>query len=280
MSHSIGLVLAGGGLRGSYQVGCWKALCEMGIDRSISVISGSSIGALNALLFLSVSPEKAIDVWKDVNRSDVLTEHEHMVNFNRLLDKDNTIWNILAILGIQALNLFLFGAFNRGKQKEILHNIINWDKIQKSGKKVFMTCSRIVNPLRLEGEYIEIFPTNIRDAMKIAMASSAIPVIYPSERINKAFYYDGGLTDNIPIKPLVQKGCGKIIVIHLKKPDEGILDQYNNVYHLIPSQSLGESLAFSKEQIENNIQLGYKDMKNFLKNHKDEFLMKSLEMNN
>ena len=48
----IGLVLAGGGARGAYQIGIWKALRELNIDKHISVVSGTSIGALNAILFM------------------------------------------------------------------------------------------------------------------------------------------------------------------------------------------------------------------------------------
>ena len=47
----IGLVLAGGGARGTYQIGVWKALIELGIDKYIKVVSGTSIGAVNAMLF-------------------------------------------------------------------------------------------------------------------------------------------------------------------------------------------------------------------------------------
>ena len=47
----IGLVLAGGGARGAYQIGVWKALIELGIDKYIKVVSGTSIGAVNAMLF-------------------------------------------------------------------------------------------------------------------------------------------------------------------------------------------------------------------------------------
>ena len=45
-----GLVLAGGGTRGAYQVGVWKALQELNIK--IKGIVGASIGALNGALFL------------------------------------------------------------------------------------------------------------------------------------------------------------------------------------------------------------------------------------
>ena len=61
----IGLVLAGGGAKGAYQVGVWQALCEMGLDRIITGMSGSSIGAINALLFSSVGLDAARQVWME-----------------------------------------------------------------------------------------------------------------------------------------------------------------------------------------------------------------------
>ena len=45
-----GLVLAGGGTKGAYEVGVWKALKEMNIN--ITAVVGASIGALNGALFL------------------------------------------------------------------------------------------------------------------------------------------------------------------------------------------------------------------------------------
>ena len=51
MKHKIGLVLGGGGGKGAFQVGVWKALCEYKLDKKISCMSGSSIGALNSVLF-------------------------------------------------------------------------------------------------------------------------------------------------------------------------------------------------------------------------------------
>ena len=45
-----GLVLAGGGVRGAYQIGVWKALKELKIK--VSAVSGVSIGAVNGALFV------------------------------------------------------------------------------------------------------------------------------------------------------------------------------------------------------------------------------------
>lgn len=46
----LGLVLSGGGGKGSYEIGVWRYLKEIGLDKKISVISGTSVGGLNAAL--------------------------------------------------------------------------------------------------------------------------------------------------------------------------------------------------------------------------------------
>ena len=52
--QKIGLVLGGGGGKGAYQIGVWKALREYKIDKYITYLSGTSIGSLNSLCFLLV----------------------------------------------------------------------------------------------------------------------------------------------------------------------------------------------------------------------------------
>lgn len=47
----IGLVLSGGGTKGAYQAGVYKAMEELGLIPHIKAIAGTSIGSFNALLF-------------------------------------------------------------------------------------------------------------------------------------------------------------------------------------------------------------------------------------
>ena len=56
-----GLVLAGGGTKGAYEVGIWKALKEMNIN--ITAIVGASIGALNAAFIVQGDYEIMKDIW-------------------------------------------------------------------------------------------------------------------------------------------------------------------------------------------------------------------------
>ena len=59
-----GLVLAGGGTRGAYQVGVWKALIELGIK--IKGIVGTSIGALNGALFLQDDFSTLVKMYENI----------------------------------------------------------------------------------------------------------------------------------------------------------------------------------------------------------------------
>ena len=64
----IGLALAGGGARGAYQIGAWKAFKEMGLDTKISAYSGASVGSLNAALFAMDDYDAAYNIWMKLNR--------------------------------------------------------------------------------------------------------------------------------------------------------------------------------------------------------------------
>ena len=60
----LGLVLSGGGAKGAYQAGVWKALCELGLANRVQAISGTSIGAINAAAFAAVrGPARIEDFW-------------------------------------------------------------------------------------------------------------------------------------------------------------------------------------------------------------------------
>jgi predicted acylesterase/phospholipase RssA len=67
----IGLLLCGGGAKGAYQIGCWKALREAGLDR-FAAIAGSSVGAMNAVLVGSGRYEKGDETWRRIRPRDVI----------------------------------------------------------------------------------------------------------------------------------------------------------------------------------------------------------------
>lgn len=68
---NIALVLSGGGAKGAYQVGVWKAIVESGLYENIDTISATSIGAINAVLFSSYQLEESLGFWREINRSKI-----------------------------------------------------------------------------------------------------------------------------------------------------------------------------------------------------------------
>ena len=64
------VVLAGGGSRGAYQIGVWRALRELGIDYQI--VTGTSVGALNGAMMVQGDYEVAAALWETLSTSDVV----------------------------------------------------------------------------------------------------------------------------------------------------------------------------------------------------------------
>lgn len=69
----IGLVFAGGGGKGAYEIGVWKYLQEVGLDRYVRAVSGTSVGALNAALFAGSNYQTAEKLWLNITKEKVLS---------------------------------------------------------------------------------------------------------------------------------------------------------------------------------------------------------------
>jgi predicted acylesterase/phospholipase RssA len=76
--HNIGLVLTGGGAKGAYQVGCLKALRKAGYTR-FSAISGTSVGAMNAILLAAGKLDAAEEAWTNLRCRDIIGFKPHKI---------------------------------------------------------------------------------------------------------------------------------------------------------------------------------------------------------
>ena len=82
MSKEYGLVFDGGGARGAYQIGAWKALVEAGVK--INAVAGTSVGALNGALVCMGDVDKAEDIWSKMTFSTVMDVDDEGVSERRL----------------------------------------------------------------------------------------------------------------------------------------------------------------------------------------------------
>lgn len=84
------LVLAGGGAKGAYQAGCIKAMREIGYD--FDIVTGTSIGALNALLVVQKDYEALYKLWDEIKISDVLKDPINLdFSFESMISQANLI---------------------------------------------------------------------------------------------------------------------------------------------------------------------------------------------
>ena len=68
----LGLVLSGGGAKGAYQIGAYRALRKLG--KNPEIITGTSVGAINGLLIVQGDLYKAVKLWKNMSFSKIYDE--------------------------------------------------------------------------------------------------------------------------------------------------------------------------------------------------------------
>ena len=64
------ICFAGGGSKGAYQLGAWKALEELG--ESFDIATGTSIGSINAAFYVQQSIERAQELWFNLEADTVM----------------------------------------------------------------------------------------------------------------------------------------------------------------------------------------------------------------
>ena len=69
-SRVYAIALEGGGARGGYEIGAWKALEEAGVR--YNAVSGSSVGALNGAMMAMRDLARAEELWKNIRFSQVM----------------------------------------------------------------------------------------------------------------------------------------------------------------------------------------------------------------
>lgn len=261
-SDSIGIVLAGGGTKGAYQAGALKALYELGLLDNVKCVAGTSIGSLNMMVCWGGSVEKLSILWHNVNEKDFVDPQ----TLQELAAKYHSKEEIL----IDVLSGSTDMAFSRDGLKNLLKANIDFNKISNSNIKFFATATEI-DFLEAKARYFLLNDKDERDIIKRVLASSAIPVVYEAENIGGKIYLDGGLEDNVPIKPVYDEGIRKIIVVSLDSDYTVSGFEDAEIKLIRPSQDISEGLLngalnFDQEHLDILFNLGYSDTMNYFGN--------------
>ena len=261
LTKEYGIVLEGGGAKGAYQIGAWKALREAGVR--IKGIAGASVGSLNGALICMDDLEKAEDIWKNIEYSRVMDVSDETIK--ALKKKDFKALNMQEILN-SGFQFIKDGGFDVTPLKNLIAEVVGDEsRIRESDRELFAMTYSVSEHKELAVDV----KSGEEGSVKDMLLASAYFLAFKNEKLGGKRYRDGGGFNNVPLGVLLDKGYEDIIVIRIygwgfdsekvtKIPDGA------NVYHIAPRQDLGGILEFDKKQSRKNMTLGYFDAKRFL----------------
>lgn len=282
-NEKIGVVLSGGGAKGSGQLGMMKCVYETGVRPSY--ISGISVGSLNATLWAQEENLNLLEaLWRGIKgNSDVYRKNWFCP------------WKLYRSL------------LDNKPLKRKIDKYIDPDKLKNSPIELQIGVVQLQS-----GAYsiVDKFHPKYADML---LASTSIPVVFPSVRWDGNNYVDGGVRNAAPLKAAIDFGCTKIYILHCYSLDmmeqgrkykdlgttgiRSFVILYNELlqndietcesinqavrtkqafpgknYRVVEltmiqppvDQQFGFELDFSRSQIEENIELGYRVAKDTL----------------
>lgn len=251
------LTLAGGGGKGAYEIGVWQALREIGLEKNLIAVSGSSSGALNAALISLNEFDKAKTIWSSIMPKQFLD-----INYDTIIGPLNTL----------VKRTLTAGLCSRDGLIEIIDKHLNLEQLAVARIPAYVSISRYSSDCidclseKPQVEYISLSEVSPDDARQFLLASSAMPYIYPPEIIHGNVYRDGGLADNVPIYPMTSVGADNLIVVKLEpddKVDTSLYSKFKEVVEIIPSREIGDlfdgTLEFTNRNVMFRMLLGYYD---------------------
>jgi len=233
----VGLVLSGGGARGAYEAGIIRWVRdvvprELGRHADIRVVTGTSVGAINACFFAATAddPEQQGDRmsegWRSLRIEDVIA-----------LGPRDLVRGVRKLLGRQpppAPGQFRYGGVleTRGLEKFVIR-AIPWRNIHRNVDAGIISAIAVAATRVGTGHTVVFMDTHAdppsswsrnplirsvhtRITPRHALASAAIPLLFPAVKIAGSFYVDGGLRQNTPMSPAIRLGANRLLIVTLK----------------------------------------------------------------
>lgn len=265
----IGIVFAGGGGKGAYEIGVWKAISEAGIQPD--AIAGTSVGALNAALMLQGDRVLAENMWRHIEARNVLSLDPASIS--------PTVLPKLASLSVDLAKLPLAvrtrGLFRQDGLRAMMDEALQEVAVAEAAAD-FFAC--VHEPKTNQVHYLRVNGQPKDRVRSILMASCALPLLFSDIEIDGRIYTDGGWfwgvphkrLDNTPVRPVYEAGCRTIILVCLSRDDLVNRDDFPGVTLLpiVPRENLGDTfdgtLDFSNVGAARRIEQGYRDAKRIL----------------
>jgi len=269
----IALVMSGGGARGAYEAGVLSYLFQdlpprLGRPVHFDIVTGTSVGAVHACYVAATQQEpdageRLAAIWRSLSLDKVFE-----VGATDLI---RVPWRLLGLGGPAGLLPAtaggvperLAGLFDTGWLETIVLERIAWDKLRENidegrlhalaiaatevatGRSAVFVDNRTGTVPRWASDpFVVARPAKIGPPH--ALASAAIPLLFPALRIGRTYYCDGGLRLNTPLAPALRLGADRVLVIGLRHPrtpeEEDRIANRREANYSSPTYLLGKAL--------------------------------------
>ncbi len=269
-NKKIGIVLSGGGAKGTYQAGMFEALEELGLKENIEVISGCSAGAMNAAAYSCLGPKAVYEGTLrigDTFKTSAVVPERTVRESRRMVDE-----------GKVSLDEFFheqrFAKFDTARFDKFMEETLSEEKMSALRHKIYICC---YNVEKEKPEYFCLNSLDYRSQLDLIKASGSLPFLFPAVEYKGYHYLDGGVVpaicknpepkDKIPLLPLAGEKLDAVLVCFLNPEDtvdRNLVEDGISYLELRPSRPLEAipgmgTLDFTPEVLEDHRKLGYSD---------------------
>lgn len=239
------LVLTGGGARAAYQVGVLSAIAKF-VPRNhatpFPILCGTSAGAINTTALgcyascFQLGVKKLEWVWKNLDTSKIY--------YNDTLRVFGHIGKgIFASFQADYANKSPHSLLNNAPLRHLLNSVMNFKRIDNNILRGYLSAVSVTASSYSTGNSISFFQADesimpwdrakrCGQAMQLnnehLMASSAIPLVFPSVKIKNQHFGDGSVHQLSPLSPAIHLGAKRIFVIGVEQPKEPMHSSENN----------------------------------------------------
>jgi NTE family protein len=235
------VVLSGGGARGAYEAGVLRFILDelpkrTGIKPNFEIVSGTSVGAIHACFLAATADEtekrgeRLVEIWDRMRVQEIF--HFTMRDWFKLPKRFFGVKRVAKQLREGQRPDRLYGLLDTEPLERLVLQSIPWRGIRRNVRSGLIDAVCVAATQVATGRAVvfcdshrpELPPwasvSNIRmQRIRLsplhALASAAIPLLFPSVRVGARYYADGGLRLNTPLAPAVRLGADRILVIGL-----------------------------------------------------------------
>ena len=259
-SKTYAIALGGGGAKGGYEVGVWRALAEEGLK--YNAVSGTSVGALNGAMMAMRCLDEAERLWRDITYSQVMDVNDETMS--KVFHGDVSAGDVRPIIK-RAIDIVRGGGFDVTPLRNLLKEFVDPKKVKESDVDFFVVTYSLTDKKEVDADVRALPDDEICDML---LASAYFPAFKNEPLVGGKRFTDGGVADSLPVTPLIEHGYTDIIAVRL---NDGLGREKRvrargkaNIDYIEPRRRLGNTLNFSSDQSRFNMELGYYDAKRYV----------------